>query len=315
MPRILSASVGLVLAALLSFWLGGGFDQLAAWAAGEQRGFQNQIARTLRALRGGEAGALALLLTACFAYGFFHAVGPGHGKVLLGGYGLGRRVPMLRLAVIGLASSLGQAVTAVALVYTGVLILSLGRERLTSITEDFMAPASYAAIAAIGGWLVLRGLRRAMRHRPQAQGHDHHHDHGHGHEHGHDHDHDAGACETCGHRHGPTPDEVAAAGTLREALVLIGAIAIRPCTGALFVLLITWQMGIPVAGVAGAFAMALGTAAVTIGVGMGAAGLRGGLIGGFADSRLAAQIVPVVEVLAGLVVLALAGGLLLRALS
>ncbi len=182
-----------------------------------------------------------------------------------------------------------------------------------------MAPASYAAIAAIGGWLVLRGIRRTMRHRPQkhGHGHDHHHDHdqGHDHGHGHDHNHDTGACETCGHRHGPTLDEVSAAGTLREAMFLIGAIAIRPCTGALFVLLITWQMGIPVAGVAGAFAMALGTAAVTIGVGMGAAGLRGGLIGGFADSRLAAQIVPVVEVLAGLVVLALAGGLLLRALS
>ena len=103
--------------------------------------------------------------------------------------------------------------------------------------------------------------------------------------------------------------------SLREALALIAAIAIRPCTGALFVLLITWQMGIPFAGIAGAFAMALGTAAVTVGVGLGAVGLRGGLLGGLAEGRLAAQVMPVVEVLAGLVVLALAGGLLLRALA
>lgn len=297
MPRLLILPVLLALAYALWLWTSGGFDQIAAMAAMEQRDFQNRIARTLRELRGGGEGSLVVLLVACFAYGFFHAVGPGHGKVLLGGYGLGRKVPALRLAAIGFAASLGQAVTAVALVYTGVLLLSLGREQMVGLTEDIMAPVSYGAIALIGGWLILRGIRHVG-----TQAADHHHDHD-------------GTCNSCGHRHGPTPDEVAGARSLTEILALIGSIAIRPCTGALFVLLITWQMGIPLAGIAGAFAMALGTATVTVAVGLGAAGMRGGLVASLTSESLAARLLPAVEIFAGLLIALIAGGLLLRSLG
>ena len=302
MSRVLSIAALIALALLVWFWLSGGFDALSSWAALEQRDFQNRIARALRSLRGGESGALALLMTVCFAYGFFHAVGPGHGKVLIGGYGLGRRVPWARLAGIGLLASLGQAVTAIVLVYAGVWLLSLTRERMIGVTEGIMAPVSYAAIGLIGLWLIWRGVRHA-----RGGGHDHAHGHGHGHDHDHDH--------TCDHRHGPTLEEVAHVHSLREALALIGGIAVRPCSGALFVLLITWQMGIGLAGIAGALVMGLGTASVTIAVGLAAAGMRGGLLGGLAGSPLATRAVPVIEIVAGAFVTFVAGGLLLRALG
>ncbi|HCE69901.1 MAG TPA: hypothetical protein DET67_01105, partial [Ruegeria sp.] len=263
MSRLVIVPVALVLALLGWFWLSGGFDQLTLWAAGEQRDFQNRIAQALRGLRSGQGEALMLLLSVCFAYGFFHAVGPGHGKVLIGGYGLGRRVPVLRLAAIGLAASLGQAVTAIALVYTGVMVLDLGRQHLVGVTERIMAPASYAAIGLIGCWLVWRGARRLLA--TQKPTHHHHH-------------HDGETCSHCGHKHGPSLSEVEQIGTLREALALIASIAIRPCTGALFVLILTWQMGIALAGIAGTLAMALGTASVTVGVGLASAGLRGGVL-------------------------------------
>lgn len=299
MPRFLIVPLVLICAALIWFWISGGFDHLTAYAAGEQRAFQNQIARALRALRGGDTGALWALLTVCFAYGFFHAIGPGHGKVLIGGYGLGRRVPWFRLSVISLLASLGQAVTAVVLVQGGIWVFALTREHMIGMAENVMAPASYAAIAVVGIWLIWRGAR-LLRRRPHD---DHHHDHDH-HDHGPD----------CNHRHGPTPDEIGQVSTLREALVLIAGIAIRPCTGAIFVLIITWQMGIATAGIAGAFAMALGTATITIAVGLAATTLRGGFIGTLSDSRLATQVIPVIEILAGLMIAILAGGLLLRAL-
>jgi ABC-type nickel/cobalt efflux system permease component RcnA len=286
--------------AALAFWgwWSGGLERLGAWAAAHQRDFQNQMALALRAVRAGQAGGLWLLLGVCFAYGFFHAVGPGHGKVLIGGYGLGRQVSALRLSVITSAASLGQAVTAVALVQVGAMIFALGREELVGTTEAVLAPASYGAICLIGAWLAGRGLLRIWRQRAT---HDHHHE--------------EGVCPDCGHRHGPSLAEVEQAGTLREAAALILGIALRPCTGALFVLVITYGMGIAWVGIAGAFAMALGTAAVTLAVGLGALGLRGGLLRAVADSPLAAGTLPLIELAAGGMVILVAGGLLLRSLG
>ena len=85
--------------------------------------------------------------------------------------------PRLRLSVIALLSSLGQAVTAVALVYTGVSLLHLGRERMISLTEAIMAPVSYGAIACVGLWLFWRGLRHFRATLPTPQDHHHHHHH------------------------------------------------------------------------------------------------------------------------------------------
>jgi ABC-type nickel/cobalt efflux system permease component RcnA len=299
MRRVVACALILALAILAWLWLSGGFSQLLVWAAGEQRSFQNGIARTLRALRGGEAGAYAVLLSSCFAYGFFHAIGPGHGKLLVGGYGVAQDVPMLRLSLIALASSLGQAVTAIVLAFGGLWILGLTRDRMVGAAEEILAPLSYGLIAMIGLWLVVRGFRR-MRRAQVPHDHTHHED--------------GEACNTCGHRHGPSLDEAGQTNNLRDAFLLIGGIAIRPCTGALFVLIITWQMGIAMAGVAGAFAMALGTASVTVAVGIAASGFRGGIMRSVAQASALAWIMPMLEIAAGVVVIVLSAGLLLRAL-
>lgn len=295
MQRFVTWGALAVIACLALIWFGGGFSQIAAWAADRQRTFQNTIATALRGARAGEVGAVLALVSACFAYGLAHAAGPGHGKVLIGGYGFARKVPMLRLSLIALAASLGQAITAIVLVYVGVLVLNLSRQAMIGVTEQFFAPASYAAIVAVGLWLVWRGMRRL---RAKVV-------HGH-----------VGTdniCANCGHAHGPSLQQVDQANSVREIAVLVGGIAIRPCTGALFVLIITWQMGIALIGILGTFAMAIGTAVVTVGVGLAATGLRGGVFASLADSPRSVQIAALVEVVAGCVVVLLAGGLLLRA--
>ncbi|WP_425079808.1 nickel/cobalt transporter [Ruegeria denitrificans] len=311
MSRYLIVPVALACGLLLWFWGSGGFESLAAWAAGEQREFQNQIARSLRAARAEQPEAVATLLTVCFAYGFFHAIGPGHGKVLIGGYGLGRRVAFWRLSAISVLSSLGQAVTAVVLVYVGVLVFQMSRESLVGTTEQVMAPISYGAIALIGLWLVVRSLRSFARRRKTASSHDHHHREN---DHTHHHHHEGEVCSDCGHRHGPTAQEIENVGSLREALILIAGIAARPCTGALFVLILTWQMGIAMIGIAGAFAMALGTALVTTLVGWTSFGLRGGLLASASATRFASVLAPTIELVAGLIIAVIASGLLLRAI-
>lgn len=305
MRALLIIAIAIALA-LLAVWIGGGFDRIADWAAALQRDFQNAMAGALRALRAGNPGATLGLMTVCFAYGFFHAVGPGHGKVLIGGYGLGARVPMVRLAGIALLSSLAQGLTAVILVYAGILTLGWGSKQLVGAAEDIFAPASYAAILLVGAWLILRGARKLWRQR-QNQSHTHSHSHAH--------QGDSDICDDCGHRHGPTPDEAARVSSLRDLLILVGAIALRPCTGAIFLLILTWRMGIVAAGIAGTFAMALGTASVTIAVALATVGLRESTLRGLTDAPLLRFAVPVLELCAGSIVVIVASQLLRAALS
>ena len=277
--------LGIVLATGLAgtaFWLAGGMDTLEMWARNGQREFQNAMATALRALRADEPEALTTLLVVCFAYGFFHAVGPGHGKVLIGGYGVGRQVGLLRLSSIALASSLMQALTAILMVYSGVLLFDWSRSQMVQITENIMAPISYGAIALIGVWLLWRGLRGLHRlsKTNQKSCDVHSHDH-------------SDICPSCGHSH---------AHNWREMLMLIGGIAIRPCSGALFLLVLTWRMQIELAGILGAFAMGLGTGSVTVAVAIASVFFRNSALLSFGSGKGLAYLVPMIEVLAGSIV-------------
>ncbi|MEC9311624.1 MAG: hypothetical protein VYA97_07675 [Pseudomonadota bacterium] len=315
--RALTALAALaILVIAIWLWGFGGAQDVARWAASGQREAQSALARGLRALKAGQPGALISLLSLCFAYGFFHAAGPGHGKLVIGGYGMDRSVAMGRLAALAVASSLAQAATAVVLVAGGLTVMDWGRERMTSIAEEVLAPLSYGLIALVGVYLFQRGARRLMRARRgfaeagmggQAVACDH------GHAHSHDHDHSADACPSCGHRHGPTLEEAAQVHGLRDALAIIGAVALRPCTGAVFLLLVTWRMDVLPAGIAGAFAMGLGTASVTVAVAIASVSLRQGALDRM-QGRGALALAAGLELLAGGVIALLAFQIMLRAI-
>lgn len=300
--------LGLVLALLIAlFWALGGMDALAARAALVQREVQNAMAGALRRLRAGDPAAVSALMALCFGYGFVHAAGPGHGKLLIGAYGLGSRVRPLTLAGIALASSLAQSAAAVALVGAGILVLGWTRERMTDVADRLLEPLSYAALAGIGLWLVLRGFRALPRADAQGHHHDHHHHDHHAHDHDPHHVHD----EHCGHRHGPTLDEVAQVSTLRDALALIAGIAMRPCTGALFLLVLTWQMRVFPWGVAGTFAMGLGTATVTLAVAGLSVWAREGAVASLPGASLA-RALPLAQIALGALVVVAGADLLWR---
>ena len=224
-------------------------------------------------------------------------------------------------------------------------MLNWSRERLTGTAETLLAPASYAAVGLVGLWLALRGARgmwrlwqgRALaadRHSVShsvshgdsrgdshnhahdlARNHAHHlaHDHNHHHDQHHDHHHHDDTCG-CGHAHGPTPEQAAAVHSLRDALILIGAVAIRPCTGALFVLILTFAMGIPLVGIASVFVMGLGTASVTVAVAIAAVTLRETTLKRLAPGTGAARLQALIELAAGLIIAILALQLVLAAL-
>lgn len=257
----------------------GGMGDISRLANAQQREAQNALAQGLRAVRAGEAGAWATLLGLCAAYGFFHAAGPGHGKLVIGGYGAAARVTAWRLSALAVVSSLAQALAAILLVAAGAFALGWSRTQTTDAAEKVLAPASFIAIALVGVWLVLRGARRAT----SAATHpvDEH-----------------GLCHRCGHAHGPSVDQAASVASMRDAIAIVASIAIRPCTGAVFLLILCFALGIPWAGIIGAFVMGLGTASVTVLVALAAVGTRRSALAGFSGAG-AVRAMALIEVVAG----------------
>ncbi|MCY4287764.1 MAG: hypothetical protein OXC63_04160 [Aestuariivita sp.] len=251
-----------LIALIATAWLWGfdGSDWLVQSASLIQKETQAAMASVLRALRRGEPGAVTTLLALCFVYGVAHSVGPGHGKMMIGTYGVLHRVSAIKLSVLALLSSLAQTLTAIILVYGGLWILEWGRARLEKTVEEWLTPASFGLISLLGLVLAGRGFRRLMIEFSSGETKS-------------DPEHSlAGNC--CQHKHAPTAADIASVQSLRDVAIMIGAIAARPCTGAVFLLFLTAQMGIGLVGIAGAVSMSVGTAIVTIFVAIAAVTLR-----------------------------------------
>ncbi|WP_045392426.1 nickel/cobalt transporter [Falsirhodobacter sp. alg1] len=275
MPVILALLAG---AALIM--LGDHYGMISmAWAQDIQQLVQVRMAEVIHAVRSREPWALMTLCGLCAGYGFVHALGPGHGKVLLSGAALGTNVRPARIFAIGFAASLAQAIAAILLVFVVVGGLRLTSAEASAMAEGGMALASGLAIGAIGALLVWRGIRAMYpRH--------HHHHHA--------------ECG-CGHSHGPSVAEVAALTSWRETAALILSVAARPCSGAIFLLVITWRFQILGSGILGVLAMGAGTAALNaLAIGGGLAGRRLAFLGARSIKTL-----PAMQIAAGAAIMGL----------
>jgi nickel/cobalt exporter len=244
---------------------------IVGWILAKQSEFYREMSSTIRAAKS-DGSAVWTLLAISFAYGIFHAAGPGHGKAVISSYLVANEETARRGIVLSFASAMLQALVAVALVAVLAWLLSSTAKTMCS-AEKAIEIVSYALIAAFGAQLVWTkggGFMRALQAKPapvMAVAH-HHHDHGHDHDHhdhhhhGHDHSHDRGHVhdEHCGHSHGPTPDQLAGPGGWRRGLGTIFAVGLRPCSGAILVLVFSLAQGLFWAGIAATFLMGLGTA-------------------------------------------------------
>jgi ABC-type nickel/cobalt efflux system permease component RcnA len=244
-------------------------DGIAGWLLAKQAEFYRMLSGTIRAAKT-DGSAVWLLMAISFAYGVFHAAGPGHGKAVISSYLVANEETWKRGIALSFASALLQALVAVAVV--GIAAALLGATAGTmNRAVWWIEIVSYALIALMGArllWVKGRAFLRewgSMR-APRSVGaaatrarhhhaHDDHH-HAHDHDHHHDHDHD----DHSGHSHGPTPDQLAGPGGWKRGLTAIVAVGLRPCSGAILVLVFALAQGIFWAGVAATFVMGLGTA-------------------------------------------------------
>jgi nickel/cobalt transporter (NicO) family protein len=278
---------------------------IIGWILAKQAEFYRAMSSTIRAAKT-DGSAFWTLLGISFAYGVFHAAGPGHGKAVISSYLVANEETARRGIVLSFVSAMLQALVAVLIVGIGAWLLGATARTLCS-TERAIEIVSYGLIAVLGAWLVFTKGRGFLKSLPLsffgaapalahagAPAHDHHHAHGHVHHHGsHDHDHDHGHGhahaahnpphghpehvhdEHCGHNHGPAPAELAGPGGWTRGLSAIFAVGLRPCSGAILVLVFALAQGLFYAGVAATFVMGLGTALTVSAIAVLAVGAKG----------------------------------------
>jgi ABC-type nickel/cobalt efflux system permease component RcnA len=270
-----------------------------AWIGAIQTRFNRELTAALKSFR--ESGAFLWLGGISFLYGIAHAAGPGHGKVVISSYLVANEARIRRGVAIAFIAAFVQALVAVGIIGLLAVVLNMTSMAIDSTARVFEA-GSFALVAALGAYLLARKSRALwamMRGGDPHAHHDHHHHHDH-HEHGHDH-------AEQGERHmSPLPDASPQGRGFAPAAAAILSVGIRPCTGALVVLVFALSQGIFWAGVASTFVMALGTAltvAVLAALAVGAKDFARKLARG--DDRRSGQLMLVLELIAALVITAL----------
>jgi nickel/cobalt exporter len=285
---------------------------MVGWIFEKQAEFSLAMRNMLRAAKA-DGSAVWGLLGLSFLYGIFHAAGPGHGKAVISSYVVANHETWRRGVVLSFASAMLQAFVAVAFVGIAAWVFNATMATMCK-TERWIEIVSYALIAIIGLRLVwvkgraffntARSLGRPLHavgaavtppHDQKHGAHDHHdhkhdHHHDHGHHHGHDHDHHhhdhhhEDHASAWGHAHGPEPQDLAGPGGWRRGLSAIVAVGLRPCSGAILVLVFALAQGMLWAGVAATFVMGIGTAITVAVIATIAVGARS-LAQGFATSQ------------------------------
>jgi nickel/cobalt exporter len=278
---------------------------LVGWLLNKQAVFYRELSGLIRAAKS-DGTALWGLMGISFAYGIFHAAGPGHGKAVISSYLLANEETWRRGVTLSFASALLQAVTAVLIVGVAAVLIGATAKAMGD-TVRVIETVSYALIVLVGArlfWVKGRGFIRTLRalksepapaeaerahdhraepaHRDQAacchhdhahhhnepaqqgshsRGDAHHHPDGenHSHDHAHDHD-DEESVLPWGHAHGLEPEELGGPGGWRRGLSAIVAVGLRPCSGAIIVLVFSLAQGLFWAGVVSTFVMGIGTA-------------------------------------------------------
>lgn len=318
------------------------------WVQKAQEDFYRGLEGALSALKH-DWTAFWVLGGLSFLYGVFHAAGPGHGKVVIGSYMLANERQVRRGIGLSFAAAMMQSLVAVVFVGVAAAILGLSSVAMNDAV-GWIEKASYGLVALLGLWLIARKLfgwgGHSHDHGPDlmARAHEHLHadeapkhallnertpsfnfrtglqpaggpsldaygrvpgDAHYGHDHGNDdHEHDHA------HHHVVTAEQTG--GDWREQLGVVLGVGLRPCSGALVVLVFALSQGILPAGIAAVFLMGLGTA-ITVSVlavlAVGAKGFAARYLG--AEGKLGGRLVWWAELCGALVVFAFGAVLLL----
>jgi nickel/cobalt exporter len=249
---------------------GGEAGGFAGYILAKQAAFYRMLSGTIRAAKS-DGSATYTLMGISFLYGIFHAAGPGHGKAVISSYLVANNETWKRGVILSFLSAILQAFVAVVIVGIAAALLGATAKTMGNAVR-VIEIVSYGLIILIGLrllWVKGRALLALLR--PARHEHHHHHGHDHAHDHHHDHDDEGHAW---GHAHAPEPAELAGRHWLKRGLTAVVAVGLRPCSGAIIVLVFALAQGLFAIGIASTFAMGLGTAITVAAIATLAVGAR-----------------------------------------
>ncbi|WP_308603478.1 hypothetical protein [uncultured Fibrobacter sp.] len=139
-------------------------QQLTEW----QKSLRENISGQIRKLKVGHSGSVFLFLLICFAYGFIHAIGPGHGKTIVVSYFLARRGNVAQGIGLGTAITTIHTLSAVILLF---ILYGIAKTALFPIFDTSrinIEKASYILIAFTGILLIFIAVREWIHGRKNA---------------------------------------------------------------------------------------------------------------------------------------------------
>ncbi len=121
---------------------------ILAW----QSKFHVELQAAVRALKS-DGSAFWTLALSSFAYGVFHAAGPGHGKAVLASYMIASETALRRGLLLAAAAALLQGAVAITIVGVAALVFNATAKPMTD-AASLIEIASYTAMAALGARLI-----------------------------------------------------------------------------------------------------------------------------------------------------------------
>ena len=210
-----------------------------------QRGMHSTLSNSLRDIEANGYGVSMTLIVLSFLYGLFHAAGPGHGKIIISTYLFSNESQLRRGILLSFGSSIAQGLTAILLVTTSIFALNYTMRQTHGVANN-LEVISYSLMAFVGLFIFFTRFRKILSSYNKKV---------------------SGVCSVnqdgskdCNHQHGPQKSDLQNPLNLRSMFGIIASIGVRPCSGALIVLLLSFSINIPVAGVLSVLAMSIGTA-------------------------------------------------------
>lgn len=227
------------------------YDRIIFYAYNEQLKFYRDITQQITNLKAQGSIASYTIILISFLYGIFHAIGPGHGKFIVTTY-LILQPSQLKSSIIAvIIGSLLQALSAILLVYITLWVFKISVQQINPLATGLIK-FSYMVVISFGVFLLIKGAKEVAKKFYNKSAKD--------------------GCKNVplanaecagGHKHVLVSEPVS---SIKELFFLILSVGLRPCSGAILILILSFILQIYLSGIIAAFVMGVGTAITVISI-------------------------------------------------